>query len=571
MKKTISIILCLVMAMSLFCTALTPAFAADLYADAKDGDLLTELKFGQTSGNYQSKFLYTNSADGEAAANIAVSDEGKTVKIDYNPSANSQYLYGGPVEGLTIGEGKKYTITFKATFRAPGATSATNAGMYANFPNDSDLAAVKVGGYKLFVGYYGTPDVQHKISAGHGSNMKGKYINNCKDYAKVNLQTPDADGFFNMAYEIDGKVFRIFINGMFIEEGVYNQAHFTNANKLGFTVYFYNKASQATVKDVKIYKGNTVGATAQYPDYYKNPVNQLVKEYDDAKFGDLLYAPDFTATQGVWTLADSSGSTKDYFNITTTKDTLTVQNKDGKSEKGKHLGSAINGLNITDKTEYTFTFKINNTDNGNIGVGFAASNVLAVSGFHYNLYGDFNFLNPSAVTQRGGSKLSSSERATTSYTSINPKIDADHYTYIKIELDGYKATVYYLAADDTWAKFDSFDMMNVDYVSGENTLNSNGYEGLSVACTLYVHNKNTAGTIKEVGIYKGLTVTQTSLKYEEETTATPETTAAPAETTAPSTGEPTTPPVSTGDSAVAIALALVAVSCGAVLTMKKTR
>ena len=575
MKKTISIILCLVMALSVISTICVPAFAADTYADAKDGDILAELKFGQTTGNYQSKFLYTNAADGEAAATVAVSDEGKTVKIDYNPSAASQYLYGGPIEGLTIGEGKKYTITFKASFKDPANASNPNAGMIANFPNDSDPASVKANGYKLFVGYYGTPSVQHKISAGHGSNMKGKYLNNCKDYAKVNLQTPDANGFFDMAYEIDGEVFRIFINGMFIEEGVYNQAHFEKANKLGFTVYLYNKASQATVKDVKIYKGNTVSATAQYPDYYKNPVNQLVKEYSDAKFGDLLYAPDFTATQGVWMLTDSSGSTKDVFNVTATKDTITFENKDGKTEKGKHLGSAINGLTITDKTEYTFTFKVNNFDNGNVGVGFAASNVLGASSFHYNVYGDFNYLNPSAVTQRGGSKLSSSERATTSYTSIPTKVDADHYTSIKIEMDGYKATVYYLAADDTWAKFDSFDMTNVDYVSGENTLNSNAYEGLSVACTFYVHNKNVGATIKEVGVYKGLLVSEDSLKYEEETTTPPagETTTPPAgETTNPPAGGTTTPdPVPTGDSAVAIVLALIAVSCGAVLTMKKAR
>lgn len=549
------------MLLSIMATACVPAFAADAYASAKNGDLLAELKFGQTSGIYQSAFLYSNATNEDGSATlptVTVSDDGKTAKIDFNPTkATGAMFYGAPIDGFTIGEGKQYTFTFKASFpgnpKDDGTINYTNAGMYANYPNTSDVAAIKSSDYKLFVGYYGTPNVRHKISAGHGSNMKGKYINNCKDYATVNLQTPDADGFFDMAFEIDGDVFRIFINGMFIEEGVYNEAHFKNANRLGFTVYLFNKLSSTTIKDVKLYKGNTVGASAQYPDYYKNPTNQLLKEYDDAKYGDLLYSPDFTATSGVWSLADASGSTRDFFDITTTKNSITFKNKG--TAKGKHLGAAINGLTIYSDTEYTFSFKVMNDDNGNLGIGFAASNVLAANSFAYNLYGDFTFLNPSAVTQHCASKLSSSERATTSYTSIPCKKDADGFASIKIEMDGYKATVYYLAEDDTWAKFDSFDMTNVDYDSS-GTKHANAAQGLSVACTFYVHNANASGTVKDIEIFRGLLVSEEPPA--EEPPVTPE---------VPET--PDTPAVPTGDSTLALFAVIVATLGTAVVIGKK--
>ena len=179
MKRTISILVVLVMLASM-CTFMMTGVSANIlkatYEDAKDGDLLYEVKFGETSGVYvPTQFNALQEGDtGEGA--VTITDNGRTLAY-YKPSLQSKTsFYGGQIEGLTWGEGKAYTITMKL------ALPKNRGGVYFNFPSEAKKAeltgdAPNNSTYNtVLYGFYGrfTPEGDMGSMIG-GGKVEGRY------------------------------------------------------------------------------------------------------------------------------------------------------------------------------------------------------------------------------------------------------------------------------------------------------------------------------------------------------------------------------------------------------------
>lgn len=520
MKKIVSILLCCVMLVGMIAAmGLTVSAKTALektYAAAADGDLLYELTFGETTGVYQSKIFADYTVDFDL--DVKVTDAGRTLTAEYPTAVDGdalydkdakavKWFYGDSIEGLTVGNGEKYTFKCKVFFPKYIPTGKTdysygNAGVYVNFPKNEDATYLYDTGYKYVAGYYGTADVRHTMSFGAGGKMAGKYLSTGNAYATTNLATRDADGFVDMAVEIDGVAVRVYFNNVLIDEtDIFSSELASIAGNLGFSVYLYNLGAKLIVKDVNLYKGNTVKAGATVPAGY-DTTGALAKTYSAAKWGDTLYKVDFTSANSLYNAMDRGGNALDsFFTVTESKDSVQMVNKG--TAKGCYYGGAIEGLFITDKTEYTTTFKIKNSANGNTGFAFAMP-LAASTANVYNIYGDFTFSNPSIVGEHGSTKIKGA-KTDGAYQDITPFIDADGFASVKVEMKGYVASVYYLNAESKWTLLDSYDMSSSVSADGETTYKHDA--GLQVAAMFYIHNKDMDSTVKDVVIEKGLTLT----------------------------------------------------------------
>lgn len=262
MKKLLSCILCVLMVCtmsSLFAASASAADSNELlksYADAADGDLLYHVKFGQTSGCYVAKEI---SRDPASSATVTTSDDGNEVVVSVAAATSKRLWYGGVVDGLTLGNGNKYTITFKIKSDNADANSTGNNGFF--FTTDADAAT-----YANSFGFYGNLSSSSgpflSLFRG-GAKTVGDSFSDGTNYIKTQSalnMTPevDADGFCDVAIEIDGYSYTVYLDGgkTKFDSTTIGEEYLATADS--FAVIFYTYSSGGAVKDVNIYKGNTI-------------------------------------------------------------------------------------------------------------------------------------------------------------------------------------------------------------------------------------------------------------------------------------------------------------------------
>ncbi len=528
MKKLTSLLLALMMVLSVLSTfvVFTSAAGNDLlktYDKAADGDLLYQAKFGQKDGAFKSEvFAIGKKGDNENTAifDTKISDDGYSIEFTYVPDKKDngdnnprRLYYGGIVEGLKHGNGEKYTIEYKV--HSTNTSKTTNYGVHYNFPNafaTDDL--LKRDEYNALLGYYGTPVKRQTLCIG-GSKYTGKYISSDQDYITEYTFDPDAEGYDTIAIEVEDNAFRVFINGTFFDEGYVYDEQEALASNIGISFYLYNQQTYdgdtIKAKDVKIYKGHTMSPSAVKPDYYKpitsnpNSTNKLVKEYDAATDGDLLYKVKMDAEDGVFVPKVH----RDQLECTTFEVTEnSVEFLNVGADSGFWWGDTIDGLKVTADTKYTMTLKVQSKTAGkNGGFGFVTTKG-QMMGKCFNYYGFFNKIEGAnneakTVIERYTGKIPGQVNNTKDYVTIYPIQDEELFTDVAVEVNGFVFTVYYRSnvygiedVDPYWAIYEVYDMSE-----------DLKYYGIAdMAFMTYTHNTTTNWIAKDVEIYKGLTI-----------------------------------------------------------------
>ncbi|MBR4062767.1 MAG: hypothetical protein IKK01_06850 [Clostridia bacterium] len=543
MKRIFSALLSLVMILSLVAAMGITASAADLYDSAKDGDVLYTVNFKGDDAFAPTQFRVV----AENALEVAVSDDGSSFTANYVSTTKGHAFWGGQIKGLTYGPDKTYTITMKmaiASYDDNGTRKSNNAGVFVNFPTNTDAEYVKETGYKTLIGYYGAPDVQHSLSHAAGTKVMGKYASNY-DYSKFNLATLDAEGFVDIAFVIDGKTMTVYINNVYYDEvDSFTTDFYKNGSNLGFSTYLYNTNASITVKDAKVYKGNIV-KDPTYPDYYKGNTGSEITNYDSTKTGDLLFTADFSRADAGFNPRVQRASNN--YNITTDKGYIKFESIGGNS--ACWYGSAVSGLEVNAETRYTYDWKVKSNAK-NSGLVFAVpANDLVSNG--YNMYG--NFSTGSICTEYSSTKIVNINDPGKDYVNVSDMaVDADGYANMRVELHGYKATVYYLNTAGAWTNYNEFDMRETQKFDGSATYTCP--DGLQIAVGFYVYNKDMSAEYKDINIYKGLLISDPEGKLD------------------PVITEPEVPadPVPTGDSALIFAVVAI-ISVLGVATIAKRR
>lgn len=577
LKRILSFILVTIMISTMF--IIVPTSAAINYDTAVDGDVLYEVLFNQLTGVYTPSVINHNEDTTKPITTAIPSADGKEIVFTKPTEAKGKrWFFGDNFDGLTIAEGKKYTIELRAK------VDVLNFGMYFNFgQNDVEVGEYYAG---LF-GYYGSPQnvadktdpkitkVNDTLAYG-GSKLAGQYRCNGNDYYVADdvKVTPDVDGYVTMSIEVDGYSFSVFKNGVFFDKAYISpDSPFLN---LGLSFYLYN-AGTLTIKDAKVIKGLKYSSVAEFK--YPETKRFEAPTYGDAK---VLNAAAYDGAELGKKLADINFKTMDDYKPVSymslgAKETVTIS-EDGKSvsiEKGATAGAtwwgaAIGDLKITQDTKYTFKYKIK-ANKGNAGVYFNINEANPDTRYNFGTYGSFTnddpAKTPSIVIQRGSSKIAGTVQNTTSYVPITPLLDANGYVDLAIEVNGYTWTVYYIGADGQYVKHDEYTANDTEILFGGSQL------GLAV----YIYNVGATMSLTDVELYKGLVI---STVEDEETTAPQDTTAVPVDTTvapvdttkapettkAPATttkAPETTEEVKKGCGKSAVAIQLVALICGA--------
>lgn len=498
MKKILSAILALTMILALVA-------AMGITASAKDGDLLYAVNFNGDDTFSPAKFscLY-----GDEVITVVPSEDGSSVTATYSSTATKgRAFWGGAFKGLTYGDGKQYTITMKMAIGytdTDGKLASGNAGVYINMLNSTDADYIFNQGYKALVGYYGCPNIRHTLSYGAGGKSVGALISEDVYITDANyLLNPNADGFYDMTFAVDGKNVKVYINNVYIDEfDAFNEGLLDKAENLGFVIYLYNNDASITVKDAKVYEGITV-KDATYPDYYKEGAK--VTNYESARTGDLLFTADFTRRDtGFYGRFVASNDNL----YTATLDPanpgyIKIENTGGKAGT-TYYGGIIEGLEVNSDTRYTYDVKIK-TSAQNAGVGFAVP-TLYPFGNSIALYG--NFSTGGIATQHGANKVLNQvkELASNGYASVsNMAVDADGYASLRAELHGYEFTAYYLNTEGNWELYTKVDMTHTTKNDGSaEYIHDTGFD-LAVCLTL--NNKGLVAEYKDINVYKGLLIT----------------------------------------------------------------
>ncbi len=582
MKKLTSLLLALMMVVSLFSTfvVFTSAAGNDLlktYENAADGDVLYKAQFGKTDGAYKSSVWALKNVDDltNNQAIITTSADASEIEIkwlarsaDNSKDESRIFYYGGAVEGLTIEEGKKYTLEYYVKLPDVDTGSGQNFGVYINHPTSfgEEGAPVnpatdpqKVTEQNDIYGWYGTPYKRHTLTKG-GSKCQGDFVSNRSAYVTdaETLIDPIADGaykdYYKIQLEVDGLSYKVFINGKYFDGTTLHKNQIKDSNAIGINLYLYNRnvkldaANQAAsdgikVKDVTIYKGTLASPTATYPSYYKTntstgpSTNQLLKTYEAAADGDVLYNFKMDATDGVFVPHVIAKAV----DVAVINDETSVEYINMGTAGQYWWGDVVDGLYVTADTKYTYSFEVQNKVYANGGVGFVSvDNSLAEKCF--NFYGQFNQIEGNnkeaqTVIELDSAKIKGELLNTQNYTPIYPKLNDEGFTQVKVEIDGYQFTVYYLTTaygiqdvDPYWAVFETYNME--EDLADRDTA--------QIAFVTYTHNANTNWVARNVSVQKGLTVDKSTHpdNNQNQTTEAPTTDAAT--TDAPTTVEQTT-------------------------------
>ena len=144
--RLIALIMTVFMVISLF--AVGASAAAPNYASAANGDELYKLNFN--GDDVYKPFVFRMADSKMSGTTTVVSDDGYTLTATAPAEAAKAWFYGGAINGLTIGTGKQYTITFQMSF------PSGRAGFYFNFGYAKETDdPLKNNDYNGLYGFYG--------------------------------------------------------------------------------------------------------------------------------------------------------------------------------------------------------------------------------------------------------------------------------------------------------------------------------------------------------------------------------------------------------------------------------
>ena len=311
MKKFISLITVALMLSLLVSAMLTPASAADLksvYETAKDGDLLYELKFDGADGIYTPTVLRADIEGDNVAGATTVSDNGRTLTFTKPSGESKAFWFGGRINGLTMGEGKSYTITMKAHL------PVKRGGIYFNYPNEVKELEVAGSIPSNLYGIYGHLGIEGNIGAmKSGSRVDGTYKFDTTGY-KTTTPMITAEEFSEVTFLVEDYSYAVFIDNVFVDVVTLPEDVKGAFDEIGFSVYLYHidLTAPMIVKDVNVYKGNTIAANATYERYAKD--YKYYKAPETTAKPDTTKAPDTTAapvtTEAPTTAAKPQETTK---------------------------------------------------------------------------------------------------------------------------------------------------------------------------------------------------------------------------------------------------------------------
>ena len=558
MKKILSMALVLTMILSLVAMlGLTVSAANALeksYESANDGDVLYNVLFNQTEGVYVPKVIAAGSQAVVDAFSVTPSEDGKSVTLKQG-STGARMWWGGGVEGLSYGEGKKYTIEAELTF------TSNNSGLYITY-GQPDADFTKDATYTYMYGIYGK--LTGSIMFG-GTRIPSKYLCNTDgyvswygNYADI---TTDSDVYKSVTkkytFVVDGYDLYVWVDGYFFD---YNRiSAYDGYDNVGITAYLYNAGATLTIKDVVIKKGTGPLATTTFPTKTRdnwavneNPADASyqAKDYATAADGEKLIDLKFNSKTGAFAPSWISDSNVDYTKTEMTENTVTIANKGTKG--AAWWGGAIGDLKITADTCYTFQYKVKCAGSycGGLFVNTTTDNHHPTSRVkRMGVYGNFNDTAKDMQLKMGldgGNHTGFNYEDVDYATKVNPLVDADGFTDVRIVVDGYDYKVYVMDASGEYKLVSEVALTAADYVNSD-----------KLAFVVYVYNAGNALTVKDVSVYKGDLFNPAPVVPD--TPSNPET--------------PDEPVVPTGDStAMIMALALISVaSLAGVKLAKKER
>jgi hypothetical protein len=308
MKKILSVVIALTMICAMLVPMSISASAAEAntllksYADAKDGDKLIDLLFGQTTGAYQPRLFangngsstkgsmymgspYVNVASDAKSVEMVFSREGEPAETA-DKDVFGNFLYGGKIDGLKAGTAAdgstyKYTFTFSALFNHTATTNG-NTGFYftmhenliENTTDDGILYINKgdsdehLGAY----GWYGHPykqngETQMRYHVIRNEGQSAKNGGNCNSKISADYKAAMKAGageWYDIVIEIDGYKMNAYFNGLELGKGdslgMFDMTEEMTASNgptsdLAFIGRMYNCLNTVSIKDVAVYKG----------------------------------------------------------------------------------------------------------------------------------------------------------------------------------------------------------------------------------------------------------------------------------------------------------------------------
>lgn len=253
MKRLLSVLICALLLVSAFCvSASADNTLTKSYDEAKDGELLYDVVFNAQDGVYVPGVI-SSVAESEAST-VDISADGKTVKLTHAEAQKGRFWWGGAIEGLTLGEGKSYTLTGKVRI------SGVNAGVYFN-----NAGTVIDNLY----GFYGGRESGDMTLAKGGKKttgtvmVDGKLLCNGSAYASLDfqgMQAASADGYVDLMIVVEGYNFSVYFNGELFDMHAGTADEFAASGDVGIVFYIYNKDSGIEASNFKLYKGNILNA-----------------------------------------------------------------------------------------------------------------------------------------------------------------------------------------------------------------------------------------------------------------------------------------------------------------------
>ena len=499
--RLIALIMTVFMVISLFVVG---ASAAGLnYDSATDGAVLYEVNFG--GDDYFKPFNFRNGNAKMAATTIEVQDGGKTLVATAPASAGSAYFWGGKIDGLKIGGGRKYTITFKAAF------PTGNAGVYfniADLTNSESYDPTKDLTYNGIYGLYG------QIKAGNCMTLSyaaGGKLNGLKKISQSGAYSPvpegvanDADGFVNVTIKVNDDFFSVWFNDKLYDEQFIPQSAIELCPELGFSIYLYNNSAKFTVKDVVIKKGC---------DYAKGTPNETTLDYNSFALGAKITDLVFNAKSGPFVADVMQEAKAGSVSREISADGKAITVTDNSGDVGAHwFGGVIGNLRITDTTKFTITYKLKDTFEAATYTGCVAYNTLpAAPGINrYNWYGKWvSDTAPAMKFAYNGTNFTNynyGDENMAVFKAVKPVVDNDGYTDIAVELNGWTWTIYMKDQNKEGA------LVPVQTVDVKKLADEQGRPAVTgdyLAFIVYTYNKNLTFSVKDAAVYKGLTVSET--------------------------------------------------------------
>jgi len=260
MKKFLSLLMVVMMLASML-TISTSAADSKLYKtmeEAKDGDLLWVVDFANAKNIYDP--IYDTDADKNML--MTVGDDGRSITMTptADAAASGKRWWGGTIKGLNIDNNSQYTMTLK--IKAFGDTGKNNStGVYGFRYTSLPDEVVNIRALGMYGNWNsndaGGVDLQNRSALFRAGTNKSGYSN------VIDTIEPDADGFITVQIEYDVKEMEYAASymgkdGKWIED---EQSYFIfeelddTPDEVCFLFYGYYNTSQATVKDVKFFKG----------------------------------------------------------------------------------------------------------------------------------------------------------------------------------------------------------------------------------------------------------------------------------------------------------------------------